>query len=126
MDFTNYQPTLYMPFTWDAVWAIAKGLHSVLYEKKTIANASILCKNANDRKILYDELIQHVEFEGATGTVLFLNETKKILMVRLPMEKVTVMEIVLNGKYMFIRQMGLKYTEMLVTIDFSLSGLEYM
>ena len=30
MDMSNYEPTLYMPFTWDAVWAIARGLHQLL------------------------------------------------------------------------------------------------
>ena len=74
MDYSNYGPSLYMPFTWDAVWSIANGLHSLVYEKNAIANASILINNKNERQQLYEELVNHVEFVGATGIVDFLNE----------------------------------------------------
>ena len=74
MNYSNYEPSLYMPFTWDAVWSIANGLHSLVYEKNAIANASILINNKNERQQLYEELVNHVEFVGATGIVDFLNE----------------------------------------------------
>ena len=66
MDMSNYEPTLYMPYTWDAVWAIARGLHQLL-EKKQLQNTSTLCATKVDRQKLYEELIDHVSFTGATG-----------------------------------------------------------
>ena len=61
---SNYEPT-FTCCSLGTAWAIARG--SSIIGENQLQNTSTLCATKVDRQKLYNELINHISFTGATG-----------------------------------------------------------
>ena len=71
-DFGMFPPTTfgsYSPYVYDAVWALSKALHDVLYVHKTYSSSANY-PTAEDRVQLFKTL-KNISFKGASGPVKF-------------------------------------------------------